>query len=61
MEEMLKKYGSAIDEVWFRFHCRHMCFSIEKAHRELGYKPHCTMEEMVQENVRWATDILHLI
>lgn len=58
----LKRYFELmIDEIRFRFHGQHICFTIEKAHHELGHKPHCTTEETVQKNVRWAADILHLI
>lgn len=54
LEEMLKKYQGAISELGLRFLATHMCYSIEKARRELGYSPHCTPEEAIEESARWA-------
>ena len=54
LEEMLKKYAGNIHETGLRFLATHMCFTIEKAVRDLGYKPHCTPEEAIAETARWA-------
>lgn len=54
IEKMLEKYGAQIDEFWLRFHAMHMCFSIEKATRDLGYHPHITTEEVIADTIRWA-------
>ena len=53
LEEMLKKYADD-GETDLRFLATHMCFTIEKAVRDLGYKPHCTPEEAIAETARWA-------
>ena len=50
--DMLAKYGSSIDEIWLRFFATHMCFSIEKARRDLGYEPKHTPEETIRETAR---------
>ena len=55
LEDMLKKYPDA-HQVGMRFLATHMSFSIEKASRDLDYKPHCTPEEAIQETARWAAE-----
>ncbi|MBR2373259.1 MAG: NAD(P)-dependent oxidoreductase, partial [Lentisphaeria bacterium] len=50
--DMLEKYKGTIDETWLRFFATHMCFSIEKAKRELGYAPKHTPEETIRETAR---------
>ena len=49
---MLEKYGDTIDPIWLRFFATHMCFTIEKARRELGYEPKHTPEETIRETAR---------
>ncbi|MGI5817540.1 MAG: NAD-dependent epimerase/dehydratase family protein [Armatimonadota bacterium] len=39
-----------------RFFTEHMCFTIEKARRELGYNPQYTAEDSVEQTVRWMFD-----
>ncbi len=39
-----------------RFFAEHMCFTIEKARRELGYDPKYTAEDSVEQTVRWMFD-----
>ncbi len=56
LSEMLKKYPEAHD-IGMRFLATHMCFSIEKAVRDLGYRPHCTPEEAIAETARWAAQL----
>ena len=43
-----------VDEFWLRFHAMHMCFTISKAQRDLGYKPHKTTEDVIETTIRWA-------
>jgi nucleoside-diphosphate-sugar epimerase len=50
--DMLAKYGDTIDAIWLRFFATHMCFTIEKARRELGYAPKHTPEETIRETAR---------
>ena len=49
VDDMLAKYGKAVDEIGLRFFATHMCFTIEKARRELGYNPKHTVEETIRE------------
>lgn len=56
LEEMLQKYPDA-HQVGMKFLATHMCFSIDKAKTQLGYKPHCTAEEAIEETARWAAGI----
>ena len=56
VDDILKKYGSKVGEVDLRFLAEHMCFSIEKAIRELEYKPSHTPEEAVIETALWAAE-----
>lgn len=58
LEEMVKKYEGKTSEMDMRFMATHMCFSIDKAIRDLGYQPHCTPEEAIQETARWAASLL---
>ena len=58
LEEMVKKYEGKTGITDLRFVATHMCLSIEKAKRDLGYKPHCTPEEAIQETARWAASLL---
>ncbi len=39
-----------------RFFAEHMCFTIEKARRELGYEPNYVAEDTVEQTVRWMFD-----
>ena len=52
VDDMLKKYEGQIDAIWLRFFATHMCFTIEKARRELGYNPKHTPEEAIRETAR---------
>ena len=54
VDAMLEKYGDKINPTGLRFLAEHMCFSIEKAARDLEYKPSCTPEEAVIETALWA-------
>ena len=56
IEAMLKKYGTAINETGLKFLAEHMCFTIDKAVRDLEYKPSCTPEEAVIETALWAAE-----
>ena len=47
LEEMCQKYKNEIDETWLRFFATHMCFTNEKARRELEYKAAHTTEETI--------------
>ena len=58
LEEMVRKYEGKTGITDMRFVATHMCFSIEKAVRDLGYAPHCTPEEAIQETARWAASLL---
>jgi len=39
-----------------RFFARHMCFTIEKVRRELGYSPQYTAEDAIAASVQWMLD-----
>jgi nucleoside-diphosphate-sugar epimerase len=39
-----------------RFFAEHMCFTIEKVCKELGYDPRYTAEDSVEQSVRWMFD-----
>lgn len=54
LEELIRKYQGSINEIGLRFLATHMCFSIDKARRDLGYEPHCSPEEAIEETARWA-------
>jgi len=60
LEEMLAKYGDSIDQLGLRFLATHMCFDIAKPRDQLGYVPHCSTEEAIQETARWAVDYLKI-
>ncbi len=53
LSEMLQKYPAA-NAIGMRFLATHMCFSIDKARRDLGYRPRYTPEEAIAETARWA-------
>ena len=57
VDDMLKKYGNSINEIGLRFLAEHMCFSIDKAARDLEYAPACTPEDAVIETALWAAGI----
>ena len=54
VDAMLEKYGDTINPTGLRFLAEHMCFTIDKAVRELEYRPSCTPEEAVIETALWA-------
>ena len=53
VDEILKTFPN-VSEVDLRFVVCHMCFSIEKAKRDLEYKPAYTPEEAIEETAFWA-------
>ena len=53
VEDMLAKYGDAVSERGLRFFANHMCFDISKAREQIGYEPHCTTEQAIEETARW--------
>ena len=55
---LAKKYEGEVHEIGLRFVATHMSFTIEKAIRDLGYKPHCTPEEAIEETAIWAASLL---
>ena len=57
VEAMLQKYGSSINEIGLKFLVEHMSFTIEKAARDLEYKPSHTPEEAVIETALWAAKV----
>lgn len=54
VDSILEKYGDKVCEIDVRFLAEHMCFSIDKAIRDLEYKPAFTPEEAVFETALWA-------
>ena len=56
VDDMLEKYGENINPIGLRFLAEHMCFSIDKAKRDLEYNPSCTPEEAVIETAIWAAE-----
>ena len=57
VEDMLKKYGDKINPTGLKFLAEHMCFTIEKAARDLEYAPSCTPEDAVIETALWAAKV----
>ena len=55
-DELIRRHGQDSDMSVsdFRFLCEHMCFSIEKARRELGYEPSFTLEDTMKDTLAWA-------
>ena len=49
---MCQKYAGSINDTWLRFFATHMCFTNEKARRELGFVPTHTPEEAIIETAR---------
>ena len=58
VDAMLEKYGSAINATGLRFLAEHMCFTIDRAVKELDYRPDYTPETAVAETAReWAAKL----
>ena len=55
-DEFIRRHGQddGMSVSDFRFMCRHMCFSIEKARRELDYEPSFTLEATMKDTLEWA-------
>lgn len=60
LEDMIKKYGTSINEIGLRFMATHMCFDISKAEKDLAYKPAHTSEEAIEETALWAAKKLEI-
>ena len=55
---MLEKYGDTINPTGLRFLAEHMCFTIDRAVKELDYRPDYTPETAVAETAReWAAKL----
>lgn len=52
LEELVQRHPEDVGGL--RFFATHMCFSIEKAKREIGYVPEHTVEETIVETARFA-------
>ncbi len=61
LEEMVKKYESETNITGLRFLATHMCFTIEKAIRDLDYHPHCSPEDAIKETALWAAKVTGVI
>ena len=48
----MKKYQGEVNETWLRFFATHMCFTIAKARRDLGFEPRHTPEATIRETAR---------
>ena len=57
IDALLAKYGNKINETDLRFAACHMCFSIDKAIRDLDYAPKYTPEEAIEETALWASTL----
>jgi len=56
VERILKRWPKKANARALRFFAAHMCFTVRKAERELGYDPKVTPEMSVEESVRWMLD-----
>lgn len=63
MEQLIAQYAPSgkLDDGGIRFLCEHMCISIEKARRELGYEPQFTPEAGLAQTLEWmfAEGLIH--
>jgi len=57
-EEIIARYEETgmVSKRGMRFYAAHMCFTIDKARRELGYEPAFTAEQSVPDTVGWMLD-----
>ncbi len=57
-EEIISRYEDTgmVSRRGMRFFARHMCFTIDRARRELGYDPRHTAEDAIAASVRWLFD-----
>ena len=53
-KDILAKYGSKVNEIGLKFLACHMCFTTEKARRDLEYMPKYTPEDAIIETALWA-------
>lgn len=56
LEDLLAKHKGNVDEIGLRFLACHMCFSIDKARKDLEYSPRYTPEEAIEETAIWASN-----
>lgn len=54
IDEMLKIAPTDTSERGLRFLATHMCFTIAKARRDLGYEPRYTAQAAVEATARWG-------
>ena len=57
-DELIGRHSGSgkLDVSGLLFLCEHMCFSLAKAARDLGYCPQMQPQDSVEENVRWMLD-----
>lgn len=55
MEELMRLYPDphVLSPAGMRFVCLHMCFSLAKIRRELGYEPAWTPETALEQSIAW--------
>jgi len=55
-EKIIKRWKNKVNVRGIRIFEEHMCFTMGKAERELGYAPKMTPEMSIEENVKWLFD-----
>jgi len=57
-EEIIERFEATgmVSKRGMRFFAAHMCFTIDRACRELGYDPQFTAEQSIPDTVRWMFD-----
>ena len=60
IETILERHGDDIHRIGLHFLATHMCYDIRKAREQLGYRPHMTTEEAIEETARWGRHHLSL-
>ncbi|MBT7298954.1 MAG: NAD(P)-dependent oxidoreductase, partial [Victivallales bacterium] len=57
---ILERHGDDIHRIGLHFLATHMCYDMRKAREQLGYRPHMTTEEAIEETARWGRHHLSL-
>ena len=53
VDNIWEKYSDKIDKTGLYFLATHMCYDITKATTQLGYRPHCTTQQAIEETAQW--------
>ena len=52
-DTIIEEYGDSVNKGGIEFLMHHMCFSLEKALKEINYHPRYTLQQSIADTYKW--------